>query len=395
MYKNSPIHSFSLLPIRAGVLAAAASLTFATELSAFSGGNGTEECPYLVTRSDTTLDGGSSAGKCYYTIPNEEIPWSRVFMAYLGYRNTGNVLLFSGPDSEASLDASFLMIGQKAGSEGEVVVRDGAALDCSAGLYVGSSGSGCVTVTGEGSFLGQHNPLLLGSSGGTGIVTVENGALFAFFSAPGDLDADGANSCLRLANGFFALPGDWRGTADLNRLTGYFRIWDGTEWTAASADNLGVTYYDTFASGDALGLYASYRSRTSLAGFTILHGGVARVLPTGTHSGASWNTAWADVEESAGGWFKSVWLGWFYTEQDFSGWIWHERHGWQYVVSPGEGQAYLYDCATGHWWFTGVDFYPFLYDCTLSTWLYYKDGAAPNREFWNYATGRLSSEADL
>ncbi len=97
MYKNSPIHSFPLSPIRAGVLAAV-SLTLAAELSAYSGGNGTEGSPYLVTRSDTTLDGGSSAGKCYYTIPNEEIPWSRVFMAYLGYRNTGNVLLFSGPD---------------------------------------------------------------------------------------------------------------------------------------------------------------------------------------------------------------------------------------------------------------------------------------------------------
>jgi len=54
-----------------------------------------------------------------------------------------------------------------------------------------------------------------------------------------------------------------------------------------------------------------------------------------------------------------------------SGWMYHLDLGYEYVV-PGNGpEVYLWDLASGHWWYTNTTTFPYLYDYTLNAWIYY------------------------
>jgi hypothetical protein len=54
-----------------------------------------------------------------------------------------------------------------------------------------------------------------------------------------------------------------------------------------------------------------------------------------------------------------------------NGWIYHFDMGYDYVA-PGNGpEVYLWDLASGDWWYTNASTFPFLYDFTLKVWLYY------------------------
>lgn len=78
-------------------------------------------------------------------------------------------------------------------------------------------------------------------------------------------------------------------------------------------------------------------------------------------------------------------------------WIQHADLGYEYVVpadSAGDS-LYLWDAASGHWFFTGASSFPFLYDFTLNAWLYYfPDPQRPGhyttnpRTFANVSTGQ-------
>jgi streptogramin lyase len=54
--------------------------------------------------------------------------------------------------------------------------------------------------------------------------------------------------------------------------------------------------------------------------------------------------------------------------------IYHFDLGYEYVADPNDGKssAYLYDFASGHWWYTSPTFpFPYLYDFSLNAFLYY------------------------
>ena len=51
--------------------------------------------------------------------------------------------------------------------------------------------------------------------------------------------------------------------------------------------------------------------------------------------------------------------------------LFHYDLGFEAFVDGGNGAAYLYDFASGHWWFTSPSLFPNLYDFTLNNWLYY------------------------
>jgi uncharacterized repeat protein (TIGR01451 family) len=52
-------------------------------------------------------------------------------------------------------------------------------------------------------------------------------------------------------------------------------------------------------------------------------------------------------------------------------WMFHVDLGYEYVC-PGNGpEVYLWDMASGHWWYTNTSTFPYLYDFTLNAWLYY------------------------
>ncbi|HWF17882.1 MAG TPA: fibronectin type III domain-containing protein [Verrucomicrobiae bacterium] len=54
-------------------------------------------------------------------------------------------------------------------------------------------------------------------------------------------------------------------------------------------------------------------------------------------------------------------------------WVYHFDMGWEYFMDAGDGQGgvYLYDCLSNTFWFTAPSLFPYLYDFTLNSWLYY------------------------
>jgi hypothetical protein len=61
--------------------------------------------------------------------------------------------------------------------------------------------------------------------------------------------------------------------------------------------------------------------------------------------------------------------------------------------NDSQGDVYLYDFQTGHWFYTGPSLFPYLYDFTLEAWLYYyPDTKRPGhyttgpRYFYNFGT---------
>ncbi len=51
--------------------------------------------------------------------------------------------------------------------------------------------------------------------------------------------------------------------------------------------------------------------------------------------------------------------------------LYHYDLGFEAFVDGGNGDAYLYDFATGHWFYTSPSLFPTLYDFSLTSWLYY------------------------
>jgi hypothetical protein len=54
-------------------------------------------------------------------------------------------------------------------------------------------------------------------------------------------------------------------------------------------------------------------------------------------------------------------------------WIHHVDLGDEYVLPSGDSRSgvYFWDMTTGHWWYTNPGTFPYLYDFTLHSWLYY------------------------
>ncbi len=79
--------------------------------------------------------------------------------------------------------------------------------------------------------------------------------------------------------------------------------------------------------------------------------------------------------------------------------LYHYDLGFEYFLDANDGKsgAYLYDFASGHWFYTSPSYpFPYLYDFTLQTILYYfPDTNNPGhyttnpRSFYNFATGKV------
>lgn len=77
----------------------------------------------------------------------------------------------------------------------------------------------------------------------------------------------------------------------------------------------------------------------------------------------------------------------------------HNELGWEYVIDANDGQGgiFLYDFASNDWWYTSASFsFPYIYDFTLSTVLYYfPDSTNPGsytkdpRYFYSFATKKV------
>jgi hypothetical protein len=78
--------------------------------------------------------------------------------------------------------------------------------------------------------------------------------------------------------------------------------------------------------------------------------------------------------------------------------LYHYDLGFEAFIDAMDGNAgaYLYDFASGHWWYTSPSLFPYLYDFTLNAWLYYfPNTKSPGhytsnpRYFSNLTTGKI------
>lgn len=98
-----------------------------------------------------------------------------------------------------------------------------------------------------------------------------------------------------------------------------------------------------------------------------------------------------------GGFFLQFTNGYFfgYYSLPGNGWIDHADLGYEYLIEANDGKegVYLYDWDSSSYWYTSPSYFPYLFDFTLGTWLYYYPN--PNnpghyttnpRRFYDYAT---------
>ncbi len=76
--------------------------------------------------------------------------------------------------------------------------------------------------------------------------------------------------------------------------------------------------------------------------------------------------------------------------------LYHQDLGYEAFVAATGGQIYFYDFATGHWWYSSASLFPYLYDFTLNTFIYYfpdtKNAGhytSNPRYFSNLTTGKI------
>ena len=70
--------------------------------------------------------------------------------------------------------------------------------------------------------------------------------------------------------------------------------------------------------------------------------------------------------------------------------------GFEAFIAGSASDVYLYDFTTGHWWYTSNTLFPYLYDFSLKTWIYYFPNTnSPGhyttnpRYFSNLTTGQI------
>jgi len=66
--------------------------------------------------------------------------------------------------------------------------------------------------------------------------------------------------------------------------------------------------------------------------------------------------------------------------------------GFEYVFDAGNGGIFLYDYASGHFWYTQSSYFPFVYDFSLNAFLYYYNASTPHRHFYSYGTNTVITE---
>ncbi len=60
-----------------------------------------------------------------------------------------------------------------------------------------------------------------------------------------------------------------------------------------------------------------------------------------------------------------------YYEYLSSSILYHFDMGYEAFIPSTAGQIYFYDFASAHWWYTSPSLFPYLYDFTLNTFIYY------------------------
>jgi len=82
----------------------------------------------------------------------------------------------------------------------------------------------------------------------------------------------------------------------------------------------------------------------------------------------------------------------YYNYANYPPIIYSYSLGFEGVAEGGNGQVYLFDFTSGHWWYTSAGLYPYLYDFTLNNWLFYFTNSTTPRYFSDLTTGKIITE---
>ena len=101
-------------------------------------------------------------------------------------------------------------------------------------------------------------------------------------------------------------------------------------------------------------------------------------------------SVWKNAEtpdENIPDWKYLDWFGYF-NDKAFP-WNYHKEHGWIYVSSMNENNIWYFDSSIGSWLWTSKGVYPYLFDATRNSWLYYQEGSgsSPQRLFYDFGKG--------
>ena len=89
-----------------------------------------------------------------------------------------------------------------------------------------------------------------------------------------------------------------------------------------------------------------------------------------------------------GGWVFSEWYGIY--NASFYPWIFHNEHGWQYVIEGGtDGEFYLHDLQSEDWWFTSELLYPSFFSFGRRTWNWFFEETVNPRQFVDLESGGI------
>ena len=96
------------------------------------------------------------------------------------------------------------------------------------------------------------------------------------------------------------------------------------------------------------------------------------------------------AEDLGGNWFRSSWFGDFNIE--FDPWLFHAQHGWMFLFADSTAESvFLFDLASGAWFFTNAITYPNLFSFGRSSWVFYFEGTSGPREFVDLVSGDFFS----
>ena len=98
--------------------------------------------------------------------------------------------------------------------------------------------------------------------------------------------------------------------------------------------------------------------------------------------------SWANAQPgAAANWWTSPWFGSFYMNEANASWIMHSEMGWLYPMESPKSGVWLWKENLG-WLWTNEEFYPFLYQNTSASWLYFYGSSQDRLLFYHYREER-------
>ena len=176
----------------------------------------------------------------------------------------------------------------------------------------------------------------------------------------------------------------------------------GTSSTISSQSISAATGVVTISYNASTNIVTGYYNGTPVGSYSIASFGSNQLtLGVGGYSGEGVNvTAGTDTATNffvdpfsgtvtATGLSKSPWFG-HYSISSYPV-VYQYNLGYEYVfpVNGGVGGVYLYDYTSGHFWYTQASYFPYLYDSSLNTFLYYYQANTPHRHFYDFGTGQV------